>query len=123
MPDDYCRTVLDAFQAATGRLTVTSLDFAQVQSWQRQGIPLSVVQRGIEQKLKRAAGKWYLRTFPLRWCDDDVQEQQLLWAHAVGPRVVREFKTAILEESTQGNSHDSNELAANSVAVRSGEER
>lgn len=86
---DYLITVLNAFVELTCRIMTSPADYTLAQQWQTQGIPLSCVQRGIEDKLRRCQGKPYTRTMPLAWCNDDVQEQYQNWRRAVGPDVAR----------------------------------
>lgn len=84
MPD-YVRTLLESYEAATGRLMSTPADYDQAVTWRDGGIPLTVAQAGVEAKLARAQGKGYLRTMPLSWCHDDVVEGYQNWRRAVGP--------------------------------------
>jgi hypothetical protein len=82
---DYVKAVLEAFVVGTGRLMPSHADYAQAQAWERGQVPLSIVRRGIVRKVERCAGKPYVRTMPLSWCADDVDEEFANWKRAIGP--------------------------------------
>ncbi len=83
---DPILAVLEHFQQQTGRMMVSPADHEQARAWVELGMPLSVILRGISDKVTRTGVKWYLRTMPLLWCEHDVTEQYQNWRRAVGPR-------------------------------------
>jgi hypothetical protein len=86
--NDYCREVEKHLTRVSGGhlVKVAGPGFALVKSWQEQGIPLSVVQRAIDQKAERhqrgAGGRG--RALRIEFCADDVQELFEDWKRAIG---------------------------------------
>ena len=84
-PLDYLPAILEEFATATGKLMASNADYMQAKEWLELGIPLSCVQRGIQDKLSRTGVKHYTRTMPLSWCHHDVMQVHADWRRAVGP--------------------------------------
>lgn len=85
---DYCREVEAYLTRVNGGnlIKIVGPAYALVRSWQEQGIPLSIVMRGIDQKSERhqrGAGARG-RTLHISFCADDVQELFENWKRAVG---------------------------------------
>jgi hypothetical protein len=89
---DYCREVEAYLTRVNGGtlIKIVGPAYVLVRSWQEQGIPLSVVMRGIDQKAERhqrGAGARG-RTLHISFCADDVQELFEQWKRAVGMMAV-----------------------------------
>jgi hypothetical protein len=85
---DYCREVEAYLTRVNGGnlIKIVGPAYVLVRSWQEQGIPLSIVLRGIDQKAERhqrGAGARG-RTLHISFCADDVQELFEDWKRAVG---------------------------------------
>lgn len=88
MPD-YVTATCDLLMATKRRLAVTPADYSQACAWERQGIPLSIVQKVIQDKAQRSQGKGWLPSLRLDWLDAEVQDAYQLWKHMVGPQAAR----------------------------------
>ena len=85
-PLDRLTVVLETFTTATGKLLASNADYCLAKLWLEQGIPVTVIQRGIAEKLERTGVRHYVRSMPLSWCEADVRETFESWRRAVGPQ-------------------------------------
>ena len=86
---EYCRAVEAHLTRVNGGhlVRIVGPGFSLVREWEAAGIPLSVVQRAIDQKAERhrqgAAGRSG-RPLRIEFCEDDVRELFEDWKRAVG---------------------------------------
>jgi hypothetical protein len=93
-PDDlggYCRRVEDHLTRANGGhlVRIVGAGFALVRQWAVDGVPLSVVCRGIDLKAERHRLGRARRPLRIEFCRDDVQAVFEHWQRAVGVSAVR----------------------------------
>lgn len=88
MPDlaDYCRQVEAHLTRINGGhlVRVVGAGFALVKQWAEDGVPLSIVFRGIEQKAERHKAGASRRPLRIEFCESDVRELHAAWRRAVG---------------------------------------
>ena len=88
MPDvaDYCRQVEAHLTRINGGhlVRVVGPGFALVQQWADEGVPLSVVFKGIEQKAERHKQGASKRPLRIEFCEADVREVFEAWRRATG---------------------------------------
>ena len=83
---EYCRRV-EAHLARVNEghiIRIAGTAFALVRDWAREGIPLAVVCRGIEQKAERHRTGRSKRALRLEFCEADVRALYDEWRRAVG---------------------------------------
>lgn len=83
---DYCRQVEAHLTRVNGGhlVRVVGPGFALVKQWADEGIPLSVVFRGIEQKAERHAAGASKRPLRIEFCEADVRAVHDDWRRAIG---------------------------------------
>lgn len=81
---DYLETLGDVFLSLTGKVLITAEDYHYFRRWQDARMPLSIVQRGMEDAINRwpDAKKYKVAA---RNCDAAVRETYLHWKRAIGP--------------------------------------
>lgn len=88
MPDvaDYCRQVEAHLTRINGGhlVRVVGPGFALVKQWADEGVPLSVVFRGIEHKAERHAAGASTRPLRIEFCEADVRALYADWRRAIG---------------------------------------
>lgn len=88
MPDvaDYCRQVEAHLTRINGGhlVRVVGPGFALVKQWADEGVPLSVVFRGIELKAERHAAGASKRPLRIEFCEADVRALYEDWRRAIG---------------------------------------
>ncbi len=88
MPDvaDYCRQVEAHLTRINGGhlVRVVGAGFSLVRQWAEDGVPLSIVFRGIEQKAERHKAGASRRPLRIEFCEADVRELHAAWRRAVG---------------------------------------
>jgi hypothetical protein len=82
----YCRQVEDYLtRGNAGHLVrIVGPGFEIVRSWAEEGIPLSVVFRGIDMKLERHRAGHATRPLRVEFCESDVRDVYDRWRRAVG---------------------------------------
>lgn len=83
---DYCRRVEEHLTKVNGGhlVRVVGPAFELVRGWAHDGVPLSVVFRGIERKAERRAATDAGRPLRLEFCEGDVTAVFKAWSRAVG---------------------------------------
>ena len=83
---DYCRQVEAHLTRVNGGhlVRVVGPGFALVKQWADEGVPLSVVCRGIEQKAGRHTQGASRRPLRIEFCEADVRELFEAWRRATG---------------------------------------
>lgn len=83
---DYCRQVEEHLTRVNGGhlVRVVGAGFALVKRWADEGVPLSVVFRGIEQKAERHAAGASKRPLRIEFCEPDVRALFDDWRRAIG---------------------------------------
>jgi hypothetical protein len=82
----YCRQVEDHLTRVNGGhlVRIVGPGFAVVRQWAEEGIPLSVVRRGIDLKADRHRAGRARRPLRIEFCDSDVRDVWEGWRRAVG---------------------------------------
>ena len=85
---DYCRRVEEHLTKVNGGhlVRVVGPAFELVRRWAGEGVPLSVVFRGIERKADRRAAAGPGRPLRLEFCEGDVTAVFRAWCRAIGVR-------------------------------------
>ena len=85
----YCRAIESHLCVRNGghRIRVIGPAFDLARAWHRAGIPLKVVERGIDHRVERAEQRGVRRPLRLEFCEADVQQAFADWRRAVGPAV------------------------------------
>jgi hypothetical protein len=83
---DYCRQVEAYLTRVNGGhlVRVVGPGFAMVRQWAEEGIPLSAVFRGIDQKAERHRRGTSRRPLRIEFCEADVRQVYDDWRRAVG---------------------------------------
>ncbi len=83
---EYCRQVEDHLTKVNGGhlVRVVGPAFELVRRWAEEGVPMSVVFRGIERKAERRALKGSGRPLRLEFCEGDVTAVFDAWRRAIG---------------------------------------
>jgi hypothetical protein len=83
---DYCRQVEAHLTRVNGGhlVRVVGPGFALVKQWADEGVPLSVVFKGIEQKAERHTQGAARRPLRIEFCEADVRELFEAWRRATG---------------------------------------
>ena len=83
---EYCRRVEEHLARANeGQLVrIAGVGFALVRGWAEMGVPLSVVCRGIDQKVERHRAGRSRRPLRIEFCEGDVRAVFHEWQRAVG---------------------------------------
>lgn len=83
---DYCRQVEAHLTRINGGhlVRVVGPGFALVKQWADEGVPLSVVFKGIEQKADRHKAGASRRPLRIEFCESDVREVFEAWRRATG---------------------------------------
>ncbi len=83
----YCRAIESHLCLRNGghRIRVIGPAFDLARAWYRAGIPLKVVERGIDHRVERAEQRGVRRPLRLEYCEADVQQAFADWRRAVGP--------------------------------------
>jgi hypothetical protein len=83
---DYCRQVEAHLTRINGGhiVRVVGPGFALVKQWADEGVPLSVVFRGIESKAERHAAGASKRPLRIEFCESDVRSLYEDWRRAIG---------------------------------------
>lgn len=83
---DYCRQVEAHLTRVNGGhlVRVVGPGFALVKQWADEGVPLSVVFKGIEQKAERHTQGASRRPLRIEFCEADVRELFEAWRRATG---------------------------------------
>ena len=83
---DYCRQVEAHLTRINGGhlVRVVGPGFALVKQWADEGVPLSVVFRGIEHKAERHAAGASKRPLRIEFCEADVRAIYDDWRRAIG---------------------------------------
>lgn len=84
----YCRRVEEHLARVNGGhlVRVVGPAFDLVRRWREEGIPLSVVMRGVDQKAARHRSGRALRALRLEFCEPDVRALFEEWRRSVGVR-------------------------------------
>ena len=82
----YCRQVEDYLTRGNGGhlVRIVGPGFELVRGWANEGIPLSVVYRGIDLKIERHRAGQAKRPLRIEFCEADVREVYDHWRRAVG---------------------------------------
>ncbi len=93
---DYCRQVEAHLTRTNGGhlVRVVGPGFALVKQWADEGVPLSVVFRGIEHKAERHAAGASKRPLRIEFCETDVRVLYEDWRRAIGVTVTTEAPEA-----------------------------
>lgn len=104
---DYCRQVEAHLTRTNGGhlVRVVGPGFALVKRWADEGVPLSVVFRGIQQKAERHAQGASKRPLRIEFCEADVRALFEDWRRAIG------VTSALTEEPLRPLSHDESTAA------------
>jgi hypothetical protein len=83
---EYCRDIEDHLTRVNGGhlVRIVGLGFDVVRRWAEEGIPLSVVSRGIDLKADRHRLGNARRPLRIEFCDADVRDVYEQWRRAVG---------------------------------------
>lgn len=83
---DYCRQVEAHLTRVNGGhlVRVVGPGFALVRQWAEDGVPLSAVFKGIEQKAERHKAGAARRPLRIEFCEADVREVHEAWKRAIG---------------------------------------
>jgi len=83
---DYCRQVEAHLTRVNGGhlVRVVGAGFALVKQWADEGVPLSIVFRGIEQKAERHKTGASRRPLRIEFCEGDVRDLYAAWRASVG---------------------------------------
>jgi hypothetical protein len=83
---EYCRQVEDCLTRANGGhlVRIVGPGFELVRGWALEGIPLSVVSRGVEAKAERHVRGRAARPLRIEFCEADVRAVFDQWRRAVG---------------------------------------
>ena len=83
---EYCRKVEQHLTRVNGGhlVRIVGPGFELVKSWAEQGVPLSVVFRGIELKAERHAAGQSKRPLRIEFCASDVRDVYEGWRRAIG---------------------------------------
>lgn len=83
---DYCRQVEAHLTRVNGGhlVRIVGPGFMLVRSWAEEGVPLSAVFRGIEQKAERHKAGAARRPLRIEFCEADVREVYDAWRRAIG---------------------------------------
>jgi hypothetical protein len=100
---EYCRRVEEHLTKVNGGhlVRVVGPAFELVRRWAGDGVPLSVVFRGIERKAERRAAARPGRPLRLEFCEGDVTSVFDAWRRAVGVATLTE--AAEVTEATEGS--------------------
>lgn len=104
---NYFTEIEDAFVRRRGKhLFLSPLDWALMETWKQQGIPLHIVLRGIERAFDSYEAKPRKRSVKtLLYCQEEVEAQYLEWVESrVGANPASESKTP-LEEAASSERH------------------
>jgi len=87
----YCRQIEDYLTRGNGGhlVRIVGPGFELVRGWATEGIPLSVVYRGIDLKLDRHRAGQSKRPLRIEFCEADVRDVYDQWRRAVGLVAVR----------------------------------
>ena len=69
-----------------GGLYLSPAEFQLVEDWEALDIPLSIIVRGVDEKLGRMRKQQSRARLRLCWCHDDIQRVYQDWRRALGPR-------------------------------------
>lgn len=108
---DYCRAVEAHLTRVNGGhlVRIVGPAFALVREWESSGIPLSVVQRAIDQKAERhkqGAAARSGRPLRIEFCENDVRELFEDWKRAVGVAALPEADADTTDVSPAETSTD-----------------
>lgn len=83
---DYCRQVEAHLTRVNGGhlVRIVGPGFMLVRQWAEEGVPLSAVFRGIEQKAERHKAGAAKRPLRIEFCEADVREVYEAWRRAIG---------------------------------------
>jgi hypothetical protein len=83
---DYCRQVEAHLTRVNGGhlVRIVGPGFMLVRQWAEEGVPLSAVFRGIEQKAERHKAGAAKRPLRIEFCEPDVREVYEAWRRAIG---------------------------------------
>lgn len=83
---DYCRQVEAHLTRVNGGhlVRIVGPGFMLVRQWAEEGVPLSAVFRGIEQKAERHKAGAARRPLRIEFCEADVREVYEAWRRAIG---------------------------------------
>lgn len=83
---DYCRQVEAHLTRVNGGhlVRIVGPGFSLVRQWADEGVPLSAVFRGIEQKAERHKAGASKRPLRIEFCEADVREVYDAWRRAIG---------------------------------------
>src|SRR3954464_963633 len=83
---EYCRRVEDHLTRASGGhlVRIVGPGFEIVRQWAIEGVPLSVVYRGIDLKAERHRAGQAARPLRIEFCEADVRAIYDDWGRAVG---------------------------------------
>ena len=100
---DYCRRVEEHLTKVNGGhlVRVVGPAFELVRRWADDGVPLSVVFRGIERKAERRAAAGPGRPLRLEFCEGDITALFDGWRRAIGVRTAAEAAEGT--EATEGD--------------------
>ena len=82
-------TVFDVghqFLAMTDRLALSPAEYQLLSEWDAAGVPVSVVQAGVAERVARCRGDQQRRRLKLTYCREDVEAVADEWRRAIGPR-------------------------------------
>lgn len=100
----YCRAIEAHLCVRSGghRIRLVGPAFDVARAWHRAGIPLKVVERGIDRRVERAEQRGVRRPLRLEYCDGDVQQVFAEWRKAVGP-AMSHLDSTTADEGTPGD--------------------
>lgn len=92
----YCRQVEDYLTRGNGGhlVRIVGPGFELVRGWANEGVPLSVVYRGIDLKLERHRAGQSARPLRIEFCEADVRHVYEHWRRAVGLSAARGAEAA-----------------------------
>lgn len=90
----YCRAIEAHLCVRNGghRIRLIGPAFDLARTWYRAGIPLKVVERGVDRRIERAEQRGVRRPLRLEYCETDVQQAYAEWRRAVGPSAARSMQ-------------------------------
>lgn len=114
---DYCRQVEAHLTRVNGGhlVRIVGPGFMLVRQWAEEGVPISAVFRGIEQKAERHKAGAARRPLRIEFCESDVREVYEAWRRAIGVGATAAVDT---DESTAETQADRGSGSARRVTTR-----
>lgn len=114
---DYCRQVEAHLTRVNGGhlVRIVGPGFMLVRQWAEEGVPISAVFRGIEQKAERHKAGAARRPLRIEFCESDVREVYEAWRRAIG---VGATALTVTDASTEETPADRGSGSARRVTTR-----